>query len=282
MQFQELGVFGEHEVDRLLYEAKSLEEFPDFGDTLMGDKASDIGLVLQHGFIGSNLDMLYIGDILAKGGYRVLIPLLPGHGMDAKALMDFTHLDWIEKNKEAIDYLKAEKKGRSIILVGHSLGGTLSLINASERDDIAGIVTISTPTRFPIIKHLLGLLASVVIKKINMKYDDFYFEDERLFENPYTKFLMKNYGKISYYIIGEVFKAIDKSYKILGDVSIPSLIIVSPKDNAIPKRSAFDLYKKIGSDTKEVKYYDNSYHMLIADASKEEVAEKVLNFVKSL
>ena len=64
MQFQELSAFSEHEVDRLLYESKSLEEFPDFGDTLMGDKEADTGLVLQHGFIGSNLDMLYIADIL--------------------------------------------------------------------------------------------------------------------------------------------------------------------------------------------------------------------------
>lgn len=282
MQVQELSVFSEDEVDRLLYESKSLDEFPDFGDTVMGDKTSDIGLVLQHGFIGSNLDMLYIADILAKNGYRVLSPLLPGHGEDAKALMEYTHLDWIDKNKEAIEYLKSEKPGRSIILVGHSMGGTLSLINASERDDISGIVTIGTPTRFPIIKHLLGLLASIVIKKLNMKYDDFYFEDERLFDNPYTKFLIKNYGKISYYVIGEVFKAIDKSYKILDQITIPSLILASPKDNAIPKRSAFDLYKNIGSDSKEVKYFDNSYHMLAADAAKEDVTEKILSFIKTL
>jgi carboxylesterase len=202
--------------------------------------------------------------------------------MNAKALMDFTYIDWIKKNTAAIEYLKKEKEGRSIILVGHSLGGTICLINASERDDITGIVTIGTPTRFPIVSHILGILASKVIKKINMKYDDFYFEDERLFENPYFEFLVENYGKVSYYIIGEVLKAIGKSYRILDKISIPSLIIASPKDNAIPKRSAFDLYSKIGSDKKEVKYYDNAYHMLIADASKEEVADKILSFVKSL
>ena len=280
--YQELGAFDTDNVVKMFFESKSLDDLPEIADTLIGDKDAKIGIVLQHGFIGSNLEMLFIGDLLAKSGYRVCLPVLPGHGKDFHELHKESYQNWLTKTEEGIQLLLDEKEDREIILIGHSLGGSLSLIHASKRDDIKAVVTLATPTEYPFFINAIGLFFAKIFGKMKLPYRDFKFGDERLHDHPYVEWLTENYGKVTAYILGEVIKLLRETSESLDKVTVPTLIIASTMDKTIPKDSSYELYRNIKSEIKEVKYFKDSYHIIIADNDKEEVAQTILEFIQKL
>ena len=117
---------------------------------------------------------------------------------------------------------------------------------------------------------------------MKVPYRDFKFSDERLHEHPYVEWLTENYGKVTAYILGEVIKLLRETNDALEKVKVPTLIIASTNDKTIPKNSSYELYKNISSEIKEVIYFKDSYHIIIADVDKEEVAESILEFIGKL
>src|SRR5262249_53931839 len=53
-----------------------------------------VGCLLLHGFTGTPSEMLPIGEALAKRGYAVSAPLLPGHGTRVEDLARTTWEQW--------------------------------------------------------------------------------------------------------------------------------------------------------------------------------------------
>lgn len=265
-----------------LFMAKSMNDIPSLGNTIMGDPNSEVGVLLQHGFVGSNLEFMYLGNYLSSFGYRVLIPVLPGHGINSQILYNFNSDDWINSHNQSIDFLKNEKKNRKIILVGHSLGGTLGLINSSIRNDITGLVTIAAPVN-------LGLFTHLGIKFMNKvrgtKYHDyrrFEFEDERLYQHPYVQFLVDHYGFVTYKSFNDLIKCVELAKKSLNKINIPILIIQSSKDPSVPYTNSHTIFNNVQSKTKSLETLINSYHSCLVDKDKDLINKYIAEFIKNI
>ncbi len=282
MNFTEISIYPEESVDKYLYESKSMEDLPKIQDCIMGDKNSDFGIVLQHGFVGSNIELLFISNELAKLGYRIAIPILPGHGKNYHELHKVNHTDWINKHNKAIEYLKSEKSGRKIILIGHSLGGTLTLYHAAVRDDIFAIVSLAAPARYPTILRLAAKIMASLCGKCKLKYDEFNFHDKRLYNNPYVHMLIENYGYITYHSINEAFLLINKSIDNLQRIKQPALIIQSKYEDVVSKKSASIIYEAISSEYKEIHMLEESYHIVVADTDKRKVVNLIIEFLNKI
>lgn len=282
MDYVEVDIFDSDAIHKLIHGSSSMEEIPKIQNTLMGDAGSEVGIVLQHGFVGSNIEMMYIANELAKNGYRVCLPLLPGHGINYKAMNGPTFKDWINQTKGGIEVLRREKEGRRIFLGGHSIGGGISLLISTQDDGIEGVFTMATPARYPYIVRKLGLMIAKIVPRLRIKYRPFKFYDKSFKQHPYVKFLNKNYGSVNTYVLGEVLKLMDYVHESLGEVTVPVIIIVSPKDKTIPKKSAYRLYKQIGSTIKSVEHVYKAYHLITIDEDRDKVAESVIQFLSQL
>ena len=106
---------------------------------LMG---GETGVLLIHGFSGIPAEMYLLGKSLQDAGFTVLAPRLTGHGGNAKMLEGTTAENWMDAVRDGYAILKGAVK--RIYVVGHSMGGILSLILASE-EEVAGVVTIAAP-----------------------------------------------------------------------------------------------------------------------------------------
>ena len=82
--------------------------------------------VLVHGFAASNFDWAYLEPDLVKNGYRVYSPDLIGHGnsIRSKPGPGYT-FDLIYKYFS--DWIDSQQFEQEINLIGHSLGGMISL-----------------------------------------------------------------------------------------------------------------------------------------------------------
>lgn len=104
--------------------------------------APKIVCLLIHGFGGSPVEMEPLALTLETEGFEVVRLTLPGH---ATSIDDFSRTffaDWRAAAERACE--KEMARGRRVVVIGHSMGGSLAL-HLAEHYDLAGVVTLSAP-----------------------------------------------------------------------------------------------------------------------------------------
>ncbi len=268
------------EAKRRIKTIRTLEDYPPLGDTILGEKKSNVGIVFQHGFIGTNIENLYIANFLANAGYRILLPLLPGHGQNSDELRKYSWRDWLDKHGQAISYLQNEKSGRKIVLIGHSMGGTVSLINSARMQDIAAVVTLGSPVRFPLsLRIFINLLGRTGLR---FNYHDFHFADLSLLENPLVKYIQNNYGRMYFKSTRDVLKICQLAYNSLLGIRCPILVVASKNDKTVPIYNASLILNGVSSTKKEYLELEQTGHVMVADLEKDTIAQAILAFLEKV
>ena len=98
--------------------------------------------ILVHGLSDTAFSLRDIGGVLAEACFKSRLVLLPGHGTRAGDLLTTRLEDW----QTTLDYLidQAVTETNTVMLVGFSLGGVLTLHSAMNREnDIDGVIGIS-------------------------------------------------------------------------------------------------------------------------------------------
>ena len=93
---------------------------PFYSDGTTDSSGRRIGVLLSHGFTGSPASIVPWGQYLAKQGYAVSVPLLPGHGTTWQEMNGTTFADWYAALEREFETLKARTD--SIVVGGLSMG----------------------------------------------------------------------------------------------------------------------------------------------------------------
>ena len=91
-------------------------------------------VILIHGFAASNYDWVYLTPELVKTGYQVIAPDLIGHGNSSKPI-DPACYTFCALYQNFIDWITAFGVDQELTLIGHSMGGLVALLFASEHAD---------------------------------------------------------------------------------------------------------------------------------------------------
>src|SRR5690242_7742226 len=100
-------------------------------------------MLLVHGFNGAPDDMGELQEYAEARGFATRNLLLPGHGTTAREMARATWADWSGAVHEAAAELL--ESGLPLVLVGHSMGGALSLHEAATNPRIAGVAALCPP-----------------------------------------------------------------------------------------------------------------------------------------
>lgn len=102
----------------------------------------EVGVLLSHGFTGSPASMRPWADHLVAEGFRVSVPLLPGHGTRWQDLNRVTWQDWYAVVDSALRALQREC--RVVFVAGLSMGGALALRLAEQHGaGVRGLVLVN-------------------------------------------------------------------------------------------------------------------------------------------
>ena len=234
-------------------------------------KGGSSGVLLVHGFTGLPAELFLLGDFLNQQNFSVLCHRLAGHGVDENNLMRTTKDDWFFSVLDGFDILRGLCD--EIFVVGHSMGGLLTLKLAAEKN-LSKIVTLAAPI---FIDDGLGLK--------NLPPKEFCGNAcivqprKKLFDVPQAA--NDVYKKTPLVSVHELVELIDDVKKILPKISAPILIMHGEDDHTAQPRSARYIMDNVGSKTKKFISVPNSGHLLPLDENRDAVFEEILDFLRS-
>ncbi len=230
----------------------------------------NIGILLVHGFTACPVDMEPLGQYFSKIGYTVYAPLLAGHGTSPDEMKGTSWKDWVKSAAEGLYYIK--EQCLKVVVIGHSMGGLISLLLASQ-GEAAAVVSINAPIiyRDKSLHFAERLLGKQEYVDKPHKESDISITKEGL---PHF-----SYSKVPVECLVSLNKAITPVQNELRKIECPALIIQSLKDNTVHPRSGRMIEKSIRHRRKDVIYWSNEDHYLPLSAQRELLAEKTEHFL---
>lgn len=212
---------------------------------------SETIIIFIHGILESPAQFKSLAKLALSKGYLISAILLDGHGKSGEDFANSSLEKWINCVNKEIE----KHKDKNIILVGHSMGATLSILSyVNHKNKIKGIVAISTPM-------YVRVKASIAISSIKIalgKID----ENDILTNHAYNAFSVDRSSLLTYfrwmprYI--DLFKLISRSRNVLSDIDVPMLVIHAMNDELVSHRS-LNLFKNLKNYNKIIEL-QNSGH----------------------
>ncbi len=227
-------------------------------------------VLLLHGFTGTSADVRMLGRFLEKKGYTSLAPHYKGHGVPPEELIHTGPDEWWEDVIGGYNQL-IEAGYDEIAVAGLSLGGVFSL-KLGYNKPVKGIVTMCAP--------------------MSMKTTDLMYEGVLKYAGEYKKYEGKNKEQID----SEVERLKQQSMPSLADlrelvydvkdhidhIYAPLFVVQGTKDNVIEPESANTIFNNTESVEKDIKWYDESGHVITLGPEKEQLHEDIYAFLETL
>ena len=233
---------------------------------------NQIGILLIHGFTGTPKEFREMGEALAEHGYSVLAPRLFGHATKIEDLNRARWMDWINSVEDGFHLLRGLTN--KIIIVGLSMGGILSIVFASRRK-VDGLIAISTPYELPPDPRakLLPILWPFISQMPKGEPD---------WVDPTPAEDHIDYVTYPTRAILELNSLLKEMRDVLPTISVPTLLIHSLKDGAVPYSHMQTIAAKIGSTNLTTVTLDNSGHVVTRDLQKEKAFHESASFIRKI
>lgn len=232
-----------------------------------------VGVVVTHGFTGNPRTTRPLGERLAAEGFTVAVPRLPGHGTTAKDMARTRYADWLAAVEREHDLLA--DRCDAVVLVGLSMGGTLSLDVATRRD-VAGVVPINAAILdrdgllaklAPVLKHLAPMVPA---KAAGLVEDD--IARPGVSEGAYDTVSTKAGHSLT--------RALPRIRAALPSLTAPVLVCVSPEDHSVPAENSLSLPSMLpNAASVRVLRLENSFHIATLDLDQQLLEDEVVAFI---
>lgn len=208
-----------------------------------------IGCLIIHGFTGGPHEVdplrVYLSE---RTDWTIEVPVLKGHGEELN-LENASHEEWLREADEALRKLK--EKCETVYVIGFSMGGMIAAYLAAVHK-IDKLVLLATARRYLSLKYLSYHIAEMIGDGFKGKIND---------NELFTQFKSK-FGDVPIKASIEFMKLVNHTKQYLKDVKTPVFIAQGQKDEMVPFKAAYHLDEEIGSEHKEVVFFEQSDHLI--------------------
>jgi carboxylesterase len=244
-----------------------------WSSTGVGTRAS-VGVVVVHGFTGNPIATRPLGQRLAAEGYCVEVPLLPGHGTSVRDLAGTRYRDWRATTEHAVASLA--RGCDRIVIVGHSMGGTIALdLASSGSQPLAGVVSINALVldRTEVLARLSPYLQHVVPlvprDAAGMPTDD--IAKPGVFEHAYPW--------VSTKAARSLVAQLPRIRQNLSTIACPVLVVTSAVDHTVDPANGDAIVERLRTAHLERLTCTRSYHVPLLDYDATLVEDRIVRFV---
>ena len=210
------------------------------------------GVLLVHGFTGIPTELMFMGKYLSEQGFAVMSVRLAGHGTSPQALALTTGEDWLDSVRDG--YAVLQNCTKKISVIGHSMGGTLALLLAAEKN-FSHVVTLAAPI---FIHPDTGINALPPREAVKGKF----VPKKRRHLKNVPPVVNQTYRQMPLESIHELLALIERVKKCLPQIKVPLLVVHSQNDHTADPKSAAYIYERAGSENKEIAWLSGVGHLL--------------------
>jgi len=226
------------------------------------------GVLVVHGFTGNPGSMRGLAEACASAGFHVEMPRLAGHGTDVEDMLPTTWSDWLRDADTA--YAMLASRVEKVVVMGLSMGGTLTLWLAAQHPNIAGIVCVNPAAQAmpeEIVSAIDGMLAdgTEVIPGIGSD-----IADPDTTENAYS-------GTPIRPLLSFIADGLKPLAQRLPEIKVPLLLFTSTQDHVVSPADSDFIVATYGGAVEQVKL-ERSYHVATQDFDKQLIFDGAVNF----
>ena len=226
------------------------------------------GALVLHGFTGNPQSMRGLALALADAGLTVELPLLPGHGTDISDMLPTRWKDWSDAAEAA--YAELAARSDSVVVVGLSMGGLLSVWLAERHPEIAALAVVN-PLVAPPDGGTVALIESMIEN------------GEEVAPGIGSDIAMEGavesaYAGLPLRAALSLFAAAAEVEADLASVSCPILVFTSLQDHVVDPASSELLVARAKGPVEQVKL-ERSFHVATLDYDKDEIEARTVEFV---
>jgi len=225
------------------------------------------GVLVLHGFTSVPGSMSALAQRLAREGFSVAQPLLPGHGTTVADLQAVGFPEWLAGAEEAFDAVG--ERCERVAVVGMSMGGTLAATMASTRDDVAAVVFINPQIVRPVtVADGLESLLDAGVETYEPIGGDIKKEgpsEPTLEQTPLRP-------------LKTLFDALPALNASLHHITAPSLLFSSREDHLVASTDGDVLASAVGGSLRRI-WLENSYHVATLDNDAELIENETVAFL---
>lgn len=236
-----------------------------------GDRAA--GIVLVHGFTGTPYEVRYLGEALARAGFAVSAPLLPGHGTTVDDLDRTTWQDWVAHVDRACTELG--RRCASVAIAGQSLGGLLALYLAARRPDLRAVASLAAPLWLGGLSGRIARSTQRGLLRGVRRLPKLGGPDVR---DPRVKAENPCYRSIPTRALGHLLAFMRITDDALPQIAAPVLVLHAQRDHTAPVACAARIAAR--ARARRVRILPRSYHLIAADVERDIVATEVAAFLR--
>jgi len=244
----------------------------DAGPTVAsGDGAARIGVLLCHGFTGSPQSLRPWAQHLADAGFRVSVPLLPGHGTHWKHMQATRWEDWYSAVDKALRRLLTECD--DVFVMGLSMGGGLALRLAEEHGAaVRGVVVVNPSVkRNKPVEALLPIISRLIPSLPGVGSD---INRPGVREVGYDRVPLKAAHSLT-----RMWKTVQAD---LPRVTVPVLVFRSASDHVVHASSSALVLARVSSRDAQEIVLPNSYHVATLDHDAQTIFDGAEAFVRRI
>ena len=227
------------------------------------------GVLVLHGFTGSPFSVRGITEQMANAGMSVEMPLLAGHGTVIEDMLDTRFADWVNSAEAAFESLAARTE--RVIVVGLSMGGTLTCLLAERHPEIAGIVLVN-PLVEPQSPEMIDGIQALIdgnVEVVDGIGSDIARPDteERSYPGTPTRALLSLFAGVAE-VAGD-----------LGRISCPVLLFSSLEDHVVPPSNGDYVVAQVSGPIERV-ICAKSFHVATLDYDAAMIEAQSVAFVE--
>jgi len=223
--------------------------------------SSGTGVLVLHGFTGNPSSMRGLAESMADLGHDVEMPRLPGHGTTVEEMIETGWADWTGEVVAA--HKRLADRVDSIVVMGLSMGGSLTLWAALNLPDIAGIVCVN-PATMPQPPEVVAMMRDMiadgnpVVPGIGSD-----IADPDVVETAYD-------GTPLVPLLSFMDDGLTPMSDRYGALTMPLLLITSRQDHVVEPANSEHLAATYGGDVDHV-WLERSYHVATQDFDRDHI-----------
>lgn len=245
-------------------------------------------ILITHGVCEHSGCYQWLASQLAEQGYSVISWDLPGHGQSYGQRGYVSGFDefLITLNQVATDNPLIDPK-RPLHFFGHSLGGLITFCYGMRFEaPESSLFCLSSPAfgvaiEVPFIKDMAARALNKWAPKITIPHEINFEELSRDQEvlSTYGKDPLRH-KKFSAPLYLGILNQMEWAQFHASRWKRPLLIQAAGTDSITDVHATKNLFKKIGTDGKQIKIYPQSYHEIFNDLNRQDVLEDLVEYLK--